>query len=310
MPTTADGLPDVALMIEGQNGLTWERWREVAAIADERFDGLFRSDHFTNPDGPAKASLGLWPSLTWLADNTDAIEFGSLVTPMSFRHPVHTARMARDVDDLAGGRLVLGVGAGWQEREHETFGFELLSLGERFDRYEEGLTVVSRLLREDDPVSFDGEYYHLEEARLVPSPSREGGPDLLVGGNGMNRTIPLAAEHADEYNAVVLPVDEYERRLARLDEALETAGRDPTDVRRSMMTRVVFGRDDEEVERVMGDQDRADLREQGILVGTETEIREQLSALAAAGADRVMLQWLELAELDRLEAMADALAGQ
>lgn len=310
MSTSADGLPDVALMIEGQNGLTWERWREVAAIADESFDGLFRSDHFTNPEGPAKESLGLWPSLTWLADNTDSIEFGSLVTPMSFRHPVHTARMARDVDDLSGGRLVLGVGAGWQEREHETFGFDLLSLGERFDRYEEGLTVVDRLLREDGSVSFDGEYYQLDEAQLVPRPSRAGGPDLLVGGNGMNRTIPLAAEHADEYNAVVLPVAEYERRLDRLADELDARDRDPGEIRRSMMTRVVFGRDEAELERVLGEEDRTDLREQGILVGTEAEVREQLSALADAGADRVMLQWLELEDMDRLEAMADALGGQ
>ena len=303
-----DPIPDVALMIEGQAGLTWERWRSVAEIAERSgFDGLFRSDHFTNAEGPVTDSLGLWPSMTWLADNTDRVAFGSLVTPMSFRNPVHTARMARDVDDLSGGRLVLGVGAGWQEREHDTFGFDLLALGERFDRYEEGLEVITRLLRADESVSFDGEYYELDEAQLVPRPSRPGGPDILIGGNGLNRTVPLAAEYADEYNAVYLPVVEFERRLDRLDEELSNRDREPDEVRRSMMTRVEFGRDEAEVEAVLGDDDRDELRDQGILVGTGEEIASQLRALGEAGADRVMLQWLDLADLERLEAMGEAL---
>ncbi len=300
-----DNVPDIALMIEGQNGLTWDRWQELArTVEDMGFDGLFRSDHFTNPEGPVTDSLGLWPSLTWLAGNTERVDFGPLVTPMSFRNPVHTARMARDVDDLAGGRLVLGVGAGWQEREHETFGFDLLSLSERFDRFEEGLEVITKLLRHDEPVSFEGKYYELDEAQLMPRPDRPGGPDVLVGGNGLFRTVPLAARYADEYNAVFLPVEEYEQRLDRLEEVLQDLDRDPDEIRRSMMTRVVYGRDEDELESVLGDRDREELREDGILVGTGSEITDQLAALGAAGADRMMLQWLDLEDLDRLEAMA------
>lgn len=301
-----DQLPDVALMIEGQNGLTWERWQELVRTVEELgFDGLFRSDHFTNAEGPVTDSLGLWPSLTWLADNTDRVDFGPLVTPMSFRDPVHTARMARDVDDLAGGRLVLGVGAGWQEREHDTFGFDLLSLSERFDRFEEGLEVITKLLRNDEPVSLEGKYYELDEAQLMPRPDRPGGPEILVGGNGMSRTVPLAARYADEYNAVFLPVEEYATRLDRLDEVLEQIDRDPHAVRRSMMTQVVYGRDESELESVLEDRDRDELREDGILVGTGPEIADQLAALGEAGAERVMLQWLDLEDLDRLEAMAE-----
>ena len=303
-----DHLPDIALMIEGQDGLTWDRWQELARTVENLgFDGLFRSDHFTNPDGPVTDSLGLWPSLTWLADNTERVDFGPLVTPMSFRDPVHTARMARDVDDLAGGRLVLGVGAGWQEREHETFGFDLLSLSERFDRFEEGLEVITTLLRNEEPVSFEGKYYELDEAQLMPRPHRPGGPEILVGGNGMSRTVPLAARHADEYNAVFLPVEEYGTRLDRLDEVLAEIDRDPDAVRRSMMTRVVYGRDEDELDSVLGDRDRDELREDGILVGTGQEVTDQLAALSAAGADRVMLQWLDLDDLDRLEAMGEAI---
>ncbi|MFB6253575.1 MAG: LLM class flavin-dependent oxidoreductase, partial [Halobacteriaceae archaeon] len=136
-------MPDIALMIEGQNGLTWDRWQRIGHTAEQLgFQGLFRSDHFTNPEGPMKDSLELWVSLTWLAANTEDIEFGPLVTPMSFRDPVFTARMGKDVDNLADGRLILGVGAGWQKREHDMFGYDLLDIPERFDRFEEGVEVI------------------------------------------------------------------------------------------------------------------------------------------------------------------------
>src|SRR3712207_318804 len=141
-------------MIEGQDGIDWERWRRLArAVEDSGYAGLYRSDHFTNPTGPNRDALELWASLTWLADNTSRIEFGPLVSPVSFRHPVITAWTASAVDNLSGGRLRLGVGAGWQEREHETYGFDLLETGTRFARFEEGLEVVTRLLQSDEPRS-------------------------------------------------------------------------------------------------------------------------------------------------------------
>ena len=120
---------DIAIMIEAQNGLTWPRWQNLAAaVEDLGFAGLYRSDHFTNAQPPDMESLELWVSLTWLASHTRRIEFGPLVSPVSVRNPVLTARMASAVDDLSGGRLTLGLGAGWQEREHNTFGFDLLEL--------------------------------------------------------------------------------------------------------------------------------------------------------------------------------------
>lgn len=300
-------VPDIAVMIEGQDGLNWERWCRLAlAVEDLGFDGLFRSDHFTNPDGPYEDSLELWTSLTWLADNTDRIQFGPLVTPVSFRHPAFTARMGKDVDDLANGRLVLGVGAGWQEREHETFGFDLLPLDERFDRFEEGVAVVDRLLRSDNPVTFEGDYYELNDALLLPRPERTGGPQLLVGGNGMERTLPLAVEHAEEWNGVFLSPDDFGTRIDRLDRLCEVAGRDPAELQRSLMTQVVFGRDEDELERVLDGRDPDDLRDQGLIVGTGVEVTTQLARLEEVGADRVMLQWLAMDDLDRLSALADA----
>ena len=129
---------ELAIMIEGQDGLNWERWQRIAhAVQDLGFIGLYRSDHYTNSNPPDQDSLELWVSLTWLASHTKRIEFGPLVTPFSFRHPTLTARMASAVDDLSGGRLTLGVGAGWQEREHTNYGWELLELKSRFKRLEE-----------------------------------------------------------------------------------------------------------------------------------------------------------------------------
>lgn len=300
-------MPDIAIMIEGQHGLTWERWMKVGeTVEDVGFDGLYRSDHFTNPDGPFQDALDLWPALTWLADNTDEIQFGSLVTPVSFRHPVHTARMAKDVDNLSDGRLSLGVGAGWQEREHETFGFELLAVPDRLDRFEEGLEVIHRLLTDEEPIDFEGTYYQLDGAKLLPRPDRPSGTHLLVGGNGWNRTIPLAAAYADEWNGIFLPPEEYADHVDRVVDCLEAEGRDPTDMEYSLMTQVVFGRDEAEVAEQLDGRDRGDLEEHGVIVGTSTEIAEHIEELERAGADRVMLQWLDLEDMDRLRALGDA----
>ena len=180
---------EIAIMIEGQNGLTWSRWQKIVRLVEELgFVGLYRSDHFTNSNGTDLDSLELWTSLTWLACNTSRIEFGPLVTPFSFRHPAFTARMSSAVDDLSGGRLTLGLGAGWQEREHQLFGFDLLDMKSRFDRFEEGMQVVTHLLQSDEPVTFDGSYYQLRGATLLPRPQRQGGPRILIGGDGEKRT--------------------------------------------------------------------------------------------------------------------------
>jgi len=162
---------EVAIMIEGQNGLTWPRWQKLVLLVEELgFAGLYRSDHFTNADPPDLESLECWISLTWLAANTSKIEFGPLVTPFSFRHPTFTARMAAALDDLSGGRLTLGMGAGWQAREHQLFGFDLLDMKARFSRFEEGLECVSRLLRSQEPTTFEGRLFHLDQATVLPHP--------------------------------------------------------------------------------------------------------------------------------------------
>src|SRR5688572_28015786 len=236
---------DIAIMIEGQMGLTWPRWQRLArAVEDLGFAGLYRSDHFTNPNPPDLESLELWVSLAWLASNTRRIEFGPLVTPFSFRHPAFTARMASAVDDLSGGRLMLGLGAGWQDREHHLFGFDLLEPKARFDRFEEGMEVVTRLLQSAEPVTFEGQYFQVRGATLLPRPQRAGGPRILVGGNGGKRTMSNVVRYAAEWNCVMLTPSKFTSLNERLTELLKEAGKHPKSVRRSMMTNCVFGKDD------------------------------------------------------------------
>ncbi|MEJ2013015.1 MAG: TIGR03560 family F420-dependent LLM class oxidoreductase [Anaerolineales bacterium] len=303
---------EAAIMIEGQNGLNWPRWKRAVRVVEELgFTGLYRSDHFTNSNPPDLDSLELWTSLTWLADHTERIEFGPLVTPLSFRDPVFIARMAREVDDLSGGRLTLGLGAGWQAREHAMFGFDLLSVPDRFERLEEGLQVISSLLQESGPVSFTGRFYRLEQAQLLPPPSRPGGPPILVGGNGLKRTLPLAAKFASEWNGVYIPPAEYRDRNERLDELLESEGRDPAQVRRSVMTGLVFASDPQEIEAraVARGSTPDELRRRGVIVGGGEQVIEALAAYERAGAARIMLQWLDLDDMQGLEALAGVLFG-
>ena len=307
---------EIAIMIEGQNGLNWPRWQRMAtAVEALGFAGLYRSDHYTNANPPDQDSLELWVSLTWLASHTRRIEFGPLVTPVSFRHPTLTARMAAALDDLSGGRLTLGLGAGWQEREHTNYGWDLLGPKERFSRFEEGLEVISNLLHSDQPVNFSGRYYRLQDAILLPRPARPGGPPILIGGNGEKRTLALAARYAREWNAVFIPPAELARLNARLDELLAQHGRQPGEVRRSLMTGCVFGRDDGEVQRKVeartrGQRSADELRQRGLVVGTAGQIVEQCARLAEAGAQRLMLQWLDLDDVDGLEALAKEVLPQ
>jgi F420-dependent oxidoreductase-like protein len=298
-------------MIEGQDGLTWPRWKRIARTVEKAgFAGLYRSDHYTNPQPPDLPSLELWTSLTWLAAETEQIEFGPLVSPVSFRHPSMTARMAAAVDDLSEGRLILGVGAGWMEREHEIYGRDLLEISERFDRFEEGLEIISRLLKNDGPSTFEGDYFQLRGGTLLPRPNRPGGPPLLIGGNGPKRTLPLTARFADEWNAVFLPLEVYKKRAARLDDLLKEEGRKAADVRRSLMTRVVYDRSPDQIAEQIkrefnGEKTPDDLRDEGWIVGTGDQIVDQLKEWEAAGVQRVMLQWLDQRDLTGLRALAD-----
>lgn len=302
---------EIAVMIEGQNGLNWGRWQKIAAVIEALgFTGLYRSDHYTSSNPPDLDSLELWASLTWLASHTRRIEFGPLVTPVSFRHPTMTARIASAVDDLSGGRLTLGLGAGWQEREHTNYGWDLLDITGRFERFEEGLNIVTHLLTSDQTLNFSGKFYHLKEAVLLPRPARPGGPPILIGGNGARRTLSLAARYASEWNAVYIPPQKFIELNKRLDELLAANGRQPNSVGRSLMHGCYFGKDEAALQRKLGARDPAKLREHGVVFGTAAQVVDQLGKFAEAGVQRLMLQWLDLDDIDGLAALAETVLPQ
>lgn len=297
----------IGLMVEGQDGLTWPRWQRLLRAAEDLgFAFVFRSDHFTNPQLPDKPSLELWTSLTYAAGQSGRIEFGSLVAPVTFRHPAITARMAAAIDDLSGGRLVLGIGAGWQDREHRLFGVPFPPVATRYEMLEEYLEVVTRLLRSDEPTSFAGEHYSLDKAVLLPRPERSGGPPILVGGNGERRTLPLAARFADEWNAVFVGPSKLRELQARMNELLDERGRPRAAVRRSVMLGTRFFREEgsarAELERRSLSASAA--LEQGMVIGTADMWVDHLGNVFNAGVERVMLQWLDQDNVEDLESIA------
>ena len=312
----------ISIQIEGQDGLTWSRWKRlVDEVETLGFAGLYRSDHFTNSRPPDKASLEMVVSLTYLADHTQHIFFGPLVAPLSFRHPMLLARQAAALDDLSGGRMYLGLGAGWQEREHTLFGLDLGDVPTRMARLEEGLEVITRLLKSDDAVTFEGRFYQLRGATLLPRPQRPGGPRILLGGNGVKRTLPLVARYADAWNGNFLSPQAFQERSTTLDTLLSASGRKPAEVRRSVMLGLFFGNDMLEVDRVLSWRrnvpDLADkpleavietIQAQGrALVGTSEHILRQIEAYASAGVDELMLQWFDMDDIKGLRNFAESL---
>jgi F420-dependent oxidoreductase-like protein len=273
---------EIALMVEGQDGLNWDRWRKIAQVAEEAgYVGLYRSDHFTNPQGPYKDSLECWTSLTWLASHSSRVEFGPLVSPVSFHHPSNLVRRAAAVDDLSGGRLWFGVGAGWQEREHTNYGFLLGSVAERMARFREAVHIMAHLLHTDEPLTFQGKFYTLREAVLLPRPARR--VPIVIGGSGKRVTLPLAARYADEWNLSFRTPEQFQELSAYLDSLLDGERRPRSAVRRTLMTRLNYA--------------------------DHGQAREQVAAFAAAGVQRLMLQWLDLDDVDGMARLARALLG-
>ena len=302
----------VGLMVEGQAGLTWTRWRRLLEAAEGLgFPYVFRSDHFISAE-PGRESLEAWISLTYAATCTQRIEFGTLVTPITFRHPSLIARMASSIDDLSGGRLVLGMGMGWNAREHRQFGIPFPPPSTRRAMLEDGLEIITRLLRNSEPVTCRGAHFSTEDAVLVPPPQRRGGPPILIGGNGPKFTLPLAARYADEWNADFLSPSDYRERNLLLNDLLNEVGRDPSSVRRSLMTQLIFARSDAEFRDKLARDPKLEtkLAEDIRIVGTPTQVVDRIGVYADAGVQRFMLQWLDLDDLDGLESFAQTVLPQ
>ena len=216
--------------------------------------------------------------------------------------------------------MYLGLGAGWQEREHTLFGFNLGDIPTRMARLEEGLEVVTRLLKSDGPVTFEGRFYQLRGATLLPRPQRPGGPRILIGGAGVKRTLPLVARYADAWNGNYLSSAEYRERSITLDSLLQAAGRKPSDVRRTTMLSLFFGNDTREVDKVLSwRRDVPDLADKPLdavieaihaqgraIVGTPEQIMQQISAYTEAGVEEFMLQWFDMDNIKGLRNFAES----
>jgi len=306
---------DVCLMIEGQEGVNWGQWIALAKACEANgFAGLFRSDHYVSFGHPAEwGSLDAWATLAALGPVTERIRLGTLVSPASFRHPSILAKSVVTADFASGGRVELGMGAGWFEGEHRAYGFPFLTDRERFDVLEEQVEIVHRLWdRDEDEVSFEGHHYRLESCYGLPKPLQDPHPPLILGGGAGPRAARLAAQWADEYNTFSADPSECKKRRDSLSRACEAAGRDPTSMRFSIMTGTLVGADQAELlsrasllmaRRGQDGDPKAfvDDWKQNRTAGTPSEVLDRLAGYAGAGASRMMLQHLLHDDLDAVE---------
>jgi F420-dependent oxidoreductase-like protein len=310
----------LCLMVEGQEDVTWEQWVALAHACETHGIGtMFRSDHYMNLDGhaPERGSLDAWGTLCALAAVTSTLRLGTLVSPATFRHPSQLARLVVTADHVSGGRVELGLGAGWHEREHAAHGFPFPRLKVRMDILEEQLQIV-RGNWSPGPFSFHGEHYTLEELAARPRPvqtSGRAGIPLLMGGAAGPRGSALAARYADEYNTTFPTVADVRERRGRVAEACEREGREMMPF--SVMTGVLVAADEPSLAARCGRlEERAGLPKGSLLgdtpggwiIGTVERVAEQLSALGEAGVDRVMCQHLLHDELEPVALLGEQVA--
>jgi alkanesulfonate monooxygenase len=298
------------IFTEPQQGATYDQLLAVARAAEDGgFDGFFRSDHYMaiwgdGLPGPTDA----WISLAGLARDTSRIRLGTLVTPVTFRHPGPLAISVATVDAMSGGRVELALGTGWYEAEHNAYGIPFASFGERFTELEEQVEIILGLWRTPvgERYSHSGPHHTLTDSPALPKPVQSPNPPLIIGGMGPRRTPDLAARHADEFNLPPFTAtDRGREQLERVREACERIGRDPVSLRLSASLTVCCGRDADEVRRraaAIGQEVEA-LRTSG-LPGTPAEVVERLGVYTDMGVSRVYLQVLDLADLAHIELIA------
>ena len=303
------------IFTEPQMGATYDDLLAVARRTEELgFDAFFRSDHYLTMGGDGlPGPTDAWVTLGGLARETSRIRLGTLMTAATFRLPGPLAISVAQVDQMSGGRVELGIGAGWFEAEHAAYGIPFPELGERFDRYEEQVAVVSGLWNTPpgQTFDFDGVHYRVSGSPALPKPVQDGGIPIIVGGRGKRRTPRLAARYAREFNVPFASAADNARLFAGVREACDEAGRDPASLVHSSALVLCVGRDEAELARraaAIG-RDVDELREHGV-AGTPAEAVDVLGRYAEAGAQRVYLQVLDLADLDHLDLVATEVAPQ
>lgn len=302
------------LMIEGQEGVTWDEWLAVAGACERLgYEALFTSDHYLSVQGhPERGSSDAWTVLAALAARTERIRLGTLVSPATFRHPTVLAKVATTVDRISGGRVEIGMGAGWWGEEHRTHGFGFPPTGERFEILEEQLEIVHGLLSEET-FSFESPHYAMEDCRFLPKAVQRPHPPIIVGGDGKPRLARLVARWADEFNTVGGTPNEVRERYARVRDAVDAAGRDQSTVTTSLMTWTYVGRTEAEARAryAKAQELDPDLLEKTYeenarecIVGSPEQAADRLNEYAAAGVQRVMLNHSFFNDLEAVELLA------
>ncbi|MEO1055660.1 MAG: LLM class F420-dependent oxidoreductase [Actinomycetota bacterium] len=306
-------LSQLRVFTEPQQGASYDDLLAVARRAESLgYDAFFRSDHWLKMGdadglpGPTDA----WVTLAGLARDTERIRLGTLVTSATFRYPGPLAVSVAQVDQMSGGRAELGIGAGWYEQEHTAYGLPFPPLGERFDRLEEQLEIITGMWSTPvgDTFSFDGTHYPVADSPALPKPAQDRVP-VIIGGGGPKRTPALAARFASEFNTPFVPREFFSAQADRVRAACETIDRDPAEITFSAALVLCCGADEEQFRRraeAIG-REPDELRTNGA-AGTPAEVAETLAAWTEAGAERVYLQVLDLADLDHLDLVAAEVA--
>ncbi|GAB3268423.1 LLM class F420-dependent oxidoreductase [Kineosporia babensis] len=304
----------LAIFTEPQQGASYQDLLKVAQSAENAgYDAFFRSDHYLTMGGDGlPGPTDAWVTLAGLALQTSTIRLGTLVTSGTFRYPGPLAISVAQVDQMSGGRVELGLGAGWFEAEHNAYAIPFPPLGERFDRLEEQYEIIDGLFRTPigQTYNFTGKHYQVVDSPALPKPAQEKLP-FIVGGTGAKRTPALAARFASEFNTPFVKQAEVAPIFQRVREACAAAGRSDLPVFSSAAVLCV-GRDDAEVKRraaAIG-RDVEEMRGNGGIVGTPAEAVEAIGKYAEAGATRLFLQMLDLSDLDHLELVASEVAPQ
>jgi F420-dependent oxidoreductase-like protein len=299
------------IFTEPQQGADYDTLLRVAkATEDLGFDAFFRSDHYLKMGGASglPGPTDAWVTLGGLARETSRIRLGTLVTAATFRLPGPLAISVAQVDQMSGGRVELGIGAGWYEAEHAAYAMPFPPLGERFDRYEEQLAIITGLwgTADGEKFQFSGKHYTVTDSPGLPKPTQRPGPPIIIGGGGKKRTPRLAARHAAEFNLPFAPVEATAAAFGRVKEACAALGRAEDSMTYSVAHTVVCGKTPQDVARRAGaiGRDPEQLRTQG-LAGSPAEITDQIGAFAEIGAETLYLQVLDLDDLDHLELLAE-----
>jgi F420-dependent oxidoreductase-like protein len=313
-----------ALMIEPQQGLSYLEQLELARLAEGLgFEAFFRSDHYRSFPGPTdRPTTDAWAVLAGIARETSTIRLGTLVSPVTFRHPGSFAKVVTTVDEMSGGRVDVGVGAGWNEPEHRQLGLAFPDVKDRADLMEDELAILHGLWEEPDGWSFHGSQVDVEAPSFNPKPVQKPHPPIIVGGEGRPRSLRMAARYADEYNMSSSGPELCAEKFALLDEECRKIGRDPATIRKSIMVGFLMGKDRAEFERRIvdllamigerGTDPQAWLEEHRLrwIVGTPDEARAAAARFAATGADRLMLQDMLPRDHDMIRLAAAELFGK